>query len=177
MEWHNLERPGYFGKKKHKIIDSYNGKYGIGKWRIMWRWKGITIPFRDACTIYEDGYYADSFRRETLWKKLVSEAKEVFDLEENDVESGLDYSTQKGIATHLQDIAIRRVIFRRGWKFEGKEMIRIRHHDNYWGKNLSPGKVKFHLPDLIVVPHLEGWWDYNSVEDFYQSNKIIQVKP
>jgi len=66
--------------------------------------------------------------------------------------------------------------WRRGWSFQGDKLVQIRKHSEYWGRNLSPGKVLFHLPQLIAVPHLVGWWDHNSIEDYYQSNKVLQIK-
>ena len=107
---------------------------------------------------------------------MISTAREVYDYEPDDVNSGLDYMVQNGTATHLQDIAIRNVVLRRGWQFKGRELVQIRSHSTYWGKKLSPGKVRFHRPDLIVNPHLEGWWEPNSIEDFWQSNKALQVR-
>jgi hypothetical protein len=174
--WKTLERPGYFGKKRDEIFRQYSEKYGADGWRTMWQWNGEIVPWLVACHIYEDGYYADSFKREDLWRELSHTAKDVYDYNPADVESGLDYTVQKGIATHLQDISIRRVVMRRGWKFEGDKLVQIRSHSEYWGENLSPGRVEFHLPELIIAPHIESWWDNNSIEDFYQSNKIIQVK-
>ncbi len=176
MEWKTVERPGYFGKKKDEIHGQYDEKYGKGNWRIAWTFSEVKIPFELACLIYEDSYYHDSFNREKLWKELAKTAREVYDLEEADIASSFDYKTQNGSATHLQDIAARRVVSRRGWKFQGDELVRTRGHKSYWGDILSPGKVPFHLPNQIVEPHIEGWWDKNSVEDFYQSNKIVQVK-
>lgn len=176
-EWKTLEeRPGYFGKKMDETFKQYDSQYGKSSWRIAWKWGNMVINYPMACQLYEDSYYADSFKREDLWKKLVKEAKEVYDTEVSNINSGFDYMKQEGKATHIQDISIRLVVFRRGWKFEGEELIQIRNHDNYWGSNLSPGKVKFHLPEMIVVPHLEGWWNNDSIEDFYQSNKILQIK-
>jgi hypothetical protein len=64
---------------------------------------------------------------------------------------------------------------RRGWKFEGTELIQVRSHKQYWGKQFSPGKILFHRPELIVKPSLKSWWNENSIEDWYQSNKIMQV--
>jgi hypothetical protein len=176
MTWKTLERPGYFGKKRDEFYKRYNETFGKDNWRIMWQWNGEQIPYGLACQIYEDGYYFDSFRRETLWKELGAVAKEVYDHQESDIESGLDYSIQSGNATHLQDIAIRRVMFRRGFRFKGDKLIQIRGHEEYWGQMLSPGKVSFHLPELIIVPHLEKWWNKDSIEDFWQSNKVLQVK-
>jgi len=176
MTWITTERPGYFGKKRDEFYRLSDEKFGKENWRIMWQWNGGTIPFIVACQLYEDGYYADSFRRESLWKELASVAKNVYDHQESDVQSGLDYLIQSGDATHLQDIAIRRVMLRRGYNFEGDALVQIRGRAGYWGQNLSPGKVPFHLPELIISPHLENWWSYNSIEDFWQSNKILQIK-
>lgn len=176
MEWKTIERPGYFGRKKDSLIKTYNDMYGLGNWRIGWRWLDEDIDFLFACHLYEDGYYNDSFRREDLWKNLTNIAWNVYDIETRDIESGFNYLTQKSNATHLQDIAIRRVIARRGWKFTGNKLIQIRNHSDKWGKELGPGKVPFHLPEHIVEPRLEKWWDKNSIEDFYQSNKVLQIK-
>lgn len=175
MEWIILERPGYTGKKKSEKHAKWNAEYGENNWRLMWAWNGQIITPEFTYQLYEDGYYTDSFRREKLWVELIKKAKDIYDLEPRDIESGLDYLVQKGIATHLQDIAIRRVVSRRGWNFEGNELIQIRSADKYWSQ-LNPGNVPFHLPELIVEPHLTGWWKDNSVEDFYQSNKILQIK-
>ena len=174
--WETVVRPGFFGKEKIKIIQGYNDKYGGGNWRISWIWDGRVIEDELAYQLYEDGYYADSFENEDKWKELIKAARDVYDHHPSDVYSGLDYLIQTGTATHLQDISVRRVLMRRGWKFEGNELIQVRKHSTYWGALFSPGKIPFHLPELIVDPHLEEWWDYDSVEDFYQSNKILQVK-
>ncbi len=176
MIWTTLERPGFFGSKKDEIIRQYNEMFGEENWRLMWQWNDGVVPYIEACQLYEDGYYADSFNREDLWKKLSKTASDVYDHTPTNVESGLDYTLQEGTATHLQDIAIRRVMMRRGWKFEGDELVQIRSHSQYWGENLSPGKLPFHMPEMIVEPRLESWWDKDTIEDFYQSNKVVQVR-
>jgi len=176
MNWKELERPGFFGDKKDQIIDGYNQKYGKENWQLAWKFGQERISFLLACQIYEDAYFADSLNREDLWKKLTHDAKNIYDHKESNIFSGFDYSIQESPASHLQDIAIRRVVLRRSWQFEGDKLIQIRSHKEYWGRNLSPGKVQFHLPALIEKPNLEGWWEKNSVEDFYQSNKYLFVK-
>ena len=176
MIWQTLERPGYFGEKKDAIHEGYNARFGQWGWRIRWQWEDRILDFPEACQFYEDAYYYDSFMRPEVWKELLATAREVYDIEKQDVDSGLDYLIQKGKATHVQDIAIRNVMVRMGWTFRGKELARVRQHGTYWGDRFSPGKIPFHLPKHIIQPHLEGWWDMNSVEDFYQSNKVLQVK-
>jgi len=176
MEWENLERPGFFGNKRDEIYRKYNEKYGLNNWRIMWQWGTLIVPNTFAYSIYEDAYYWDSHKREKLWKELISVAKDVYDNNISNINSSLDYLVQECESTHLQDIAIRRVVGRKGWKFKGNELVQIRSHSAYFGEKLSPGKVPFHLPKLIVNPRLESWWDKDSIEDFYQSNKILQIK-
>ena len=46
------------------------------------------------------------------------------------------------------------------------------------GYKINPGVVPFHLPELIVPGEIKGniWWDPNTIEDFYQKNKVLQVK-
>ena len=175
MSWRTVERPGQAGKRRDKLQRHYDEKFGMENWRISWQWEGKEIPYIEACYIYEEGYYADSIRREGLWKELACVARDVYDIEESDIRSGTEYLNQAGNAAHLQDIAIRRVMKRRNIAFHGSKLVQIRSHEGYWGRNLSPGRVPFHMPGKIVVPHLRGWWDYDSVEDFWQSNKILQV--
>lgn len=176
MAWITIERPGYLGNKKGEFYDRCNKDYGFGNWRLAWKWNKGVILFDLACQLYEDAYFVDSYKRESLWAKLMQEAKDVYDMQESDTESGLDYFIQEGNATHLQDISIRRVAFRRGWQFKGDKLVQVRSHSEYWGENLSPGRVPFHVPENIVGCHLTGWWDFNSIEDFYQSNKVLQAK-
>ena len=176
MVWETIERPGYSGKKRDEKYAGWDGKYGRDNWRIAWLWNGGAVEREFSYHLYETSYGFDSFKREDLWKELLKEACDVYDMSQKDTESGLDYFIQQDIATHLQDIAIRRVVATRGWRFEGSKLVQIRSHDERWGKLLSPGKVHFHLPELIVSPHLKGWWDCDSVEDFYQSNKVLQLR-
>jgi hypothetical protein len=192
MAWKDLGRPGYFGSKRSKVFGTLDHLFGEGNWRISWKWLGQNTDFKFACHLYEDAYYSDSSKREGLWRKLLEEASEVYDYKKEDISSGFDYEIQRGEATHLQDIAIRRVVARRGWKFKGKKPVQIRSHKSYLGSQLSPGKVPFHLPEHIIqglgtdselIEKISGknkplviWWDKYSVEDFYQSNKFLQVR-
>jgi len=173
MKWKIVGRPGYFGHKRNEIISDFDNKYGKGNWRIVWKWKDNIIPFKLACQLYEDAYYNDSFTREGIWYELRKKAKNVYDHEESDIDSEYNYELQKGTATHIQDIAVRRVFLRRGWNFQGEGLIQIRGISD-WGRKFSPGKIPFHLPNLISKPHLKGWWKTDSIEDFYQSNKLLQ---
>lgn len=176
MEWREVDRPGFFGKERDKKIKEFNEIYGDGNWKLAHKFNGKILDFLDACAIYERAYFVDSFQREDLWKKLVQTASEVYDHHPSNINSGFDYTKQEREATHLQDISIRKVVFERGWKFEGKEPIQIRSHNTFWGRCLSPGKVLFHVPQEIIRPSIESWWDRNTIEDFWQNNKYLYVK-
>jgi len=176
MQWKTIERPGSFGDKKAEIIKKYNLTYGQDNWRVVHQYNKNFLFFIKVCKIFEEAYFQDSFRRSGLWRKLRDAGKDVYDIEELDVKSGLDYLIQDNVATHIQDIAIRNVFARRNWYFKGDKLIQIRSNSKPFGYELTPGRVLFHEPNFILSPHLNGWWNKNSVEDFYQSNKILQIK-
>lgn len=175
-EWVIKEKqPGYFGKNRDGIHQKLDEKYGAGNWMIAYLWMDEVVPRSFAIQLYEDAYYEFLKSNPKLLDWLVETAKDVYDNSETNVNSGLDYNVQETSSNHLQDISVRRVVKRLGRKFEGHKLVQIRSSDSE-GYLLSPGVVPFHLPEYIVQPHLDGWWNKDSIEDFYQSNKIILVK-
>jgi hypothetical protein len=109
---------------------------------------------------------------------LIREASEVYDTDLSNINSGFDYTAQEGPRTHIQDIAIRRVVRDEGLAFRGPAPVRIRQElgTHPLSMTLSPGRVPFHRPELIIQPQLTGWWHPDTVEAFWQSNKILMVK-
>ncbi len=178
MEWKTVDRPGQSGLKKDEITAEWNLKYGKNKWRKAWVFGDEIMDQQQAFKICEDAYYADSINRPEVWTKLIKEAKDIYDFFPEEVDSGLDYFKQHKL-TRFHDICIRRVLSRNGWKFQGAKLIQIRFdkdNPNWFSENFDPGKVQFHLREFILKPNLEGWWNKYSIEDFYQSNKLLQVK-
>ena len=108
------------------------------------------------------------------------------------MESGFDYSKQECDATHLQDISIRRVLTRLALEeqgitpdpenlptipiFEGDHLVQIRGRRSE-GYRFNPGVVPFHDGSLIRQCEMKGWWRPDSVEDWYQKNKVLLVNP
>ncbi len=176
--WKTVDRPGYFGKHRDEKYQAWDRQYGKGNWRIVWKAGESYVDFHGVCALYEDAYLAFFSANFSICWQLIKEASEVYDIDPSDVESGLDYSKQRLNRTHIQDIAIRRCLVRAGVWFQGKELIRIRQEQGTHPLSitLSPGRVPFHRPDLIVLPELTGWWHPETVEAFYQSNKFLQVK-
>lgn len=176
MGWQDMERPGFFGRNRDSKFKEYDGRFGEGNWRIAWIWRDKRLEFVKACKHYEQSYFIDSFKRKDVWNELVNTASSVYDMEPRDIESGFDYTIQKGNATHIQDIAIRNVVRRTLREFKGSELVQIKGQKTKWGALLSPGKVPFYKPEMIILPEMKGWWDVNSIEDFWQRNKVLQAK-
>lgn len=177
MTWRFKERPGYFGKRKADKFSAYDRRFGKGNWRIMWMWGERVLEWLMAVQLYEDAYYHYLLSHPDFLDDLVQNTREVYDNARSNVQSGLDYAMQETPATHLQDISVRRCLIRLGRWFEGDQLIQIRHNSKSpLGQTLSPGRVPFHLSRMIRDPPLRGWWDDGTVEQFYQSNKIIEIK-
>jgi hypothetical protein len=178
MQWITAQRPGYFGSRRGDKYAEYDREYGEGNWKIAWDVNGLDYDAESIVLLYEDSYSLFLSAHPQIADQLVSEASEVFDDAESNIESGLQYSFQETNRTHLQDIAIRRSLCRRGQWFQGSKPIQIRDSlgEHPLSMVLSPGRVPFHRPEWIVGPELEGWWRPGSVESFYQSNKILKVR-
>jgi hypothetical protein len=193
------------GKKRDGFIGKMNKEHGIGKWRLAWETFGLGLhhylPLERALLIYEDAYFAflccekvavknldDEIysARLALWNGTVpplmmevAQYAECYDNDVSNVKSGIDYSKQENKSNHFQDIAVRRVLARCGLRFLGRkqELLHIRHDSKQeLGQRLSPGRVPFHIPFLIKRPELNGWWNPHTVEAWYQSSKVIQVR-
>jgi hypothetical protein len=160
-------------------------KYGRKNWRLGWLWQGRIIGFSELVSLVEEAYWQHFQKHPEILHYLINNARDVYDFNEKDIESGLDYSAQmfdideyRLRAKHLQDIAIRRIIrLRLGLKFQGNKLIQIRSTSKYnTGRKLSPGFVPFHLPHTISRAFFKGWWQDGTIEAFYQQNMVIQIR-
>lgn len=156
--WTFVERPGYLGVKRDQRFQEYDRRFGAGRWRLAWRVGEVVGGFDQVVMLYEDAYMAFFEANPRVLEQLIGEASDVYDDAPSNVASGFSYSIQETNRTHIQDIAIRRCVMRLGRKFWGGELIQIR---DYLGSHplsmvLSPGRVPFHRPELIVRPQLQG---------------------
>ena len=183
--WQTKERPGYLGKYREKKFAEWNARYGEGRWRLAWKVGQTFADYLGACALYEDAYFVFMSDNPEVTARLIIEASDIFDDAPTNVGSRFDYAMQETGRTHVQDIAIRRVLLRMGLWFTGPELIQIRHSvgSHPLSMTLSPGKVPFHRPDLMEPapwtpesrPDHERWYDLDSTEAFYQFNKFLQV--
>jgi hypothetical protein len=186
--WRNDHRPGYFGRRKNEIIAKLDASYGQGKWRLRWVISiepneapgpfEKVLDFAEACKeLYEESYYR--FLLGQPWEvDAICQYRECFDNAETNIQSGLDYTKQESYSTHIQDIAVRNALKRLGREFMGinGKLLQIRSADSE-GYRFGPGNVPFFAPELITQPSLApSWAQKGSVEDFWQSNKHVQVE-
>lgn len=181
--WVNLFRPGFFGRNRDKIFAELNEEYGEGKWRLVWYAPDLNyedLEYKEACKYYyEESYYQFLRERHDLVNQII-QYNECYDNAISNIKSGLDYTIQEAYSTHIQDIAIRNVLKRlHVWfKPEGlglPNLLQIRHQGGL-GSILGPGNVPFWNPCRIEQPSKRpSWANKDSVEDFWQSNKYVQV--
>lgn len=170
---------GYFGKKRDERVEGLNARFGEGNWTLAWDVERRIVGQRDAIQLYEDAYVEHLQNNPPVLDWLVSTASDVYDTASSNVSSGPDYSIQEGPATHLQDIALRHAVQRLGKKFAGDHLVEVRGRKSE-GSILNPGVVLFHRPEIILprAPHhSHRWWQDNSIESFYQQNKVLCVAP
>lgn len=178
MAWREIGRPGFFGRRRDERIRQLDGMFGLGNWRLVWTDGGRILEFEEACrAFYEEAYFRHlSARQEDL--DFICSFGECIDNAPTNVSCGCDYTRQEAFSTHIQDIAVRNVLRRLGRAFSGPpdSILVIRTKDDN-GHRFGPGNIPFHEPSAIIQPSLRPWWaKEGSVEDFWQSNKILQAR-
>lgn len=217
--WKNVERPGYFGRRRDQKISELNDRLGNGNWRLAWcvpipnpstssqlelvpeeagdlaellveiaedsngpdaNFQAMTVatlPFVEACGLYEESYVR-WLRAHPAELEFACSYGECIDNAPTNVLSGRDYNIQESYSTHIQDISMRNALHRLGRKFEGPSdkilVIRSKDSDGY---RFGPGNIPFAFPESITQPSkCPTWAKTGSVEDFWQSNKWLQVR-
>ncbi|MBW2996605.1 hypothetical protein KY332_04890 [Candidatus Woesearchaeota archaeon] len=184
-KWQTIEKPGYFGKKRDAIHTLYDRFYGKGDWRIMYQWGNLVIPKEEGIQLYEDGYYEFLKANPDTLEWLITTASDIYDTAPTNVEAGFNYTQQETPNNHIQDVSIRRTVLRLGTWFKGDHLMHVRGPGTE-GEKLSPYLVPFHMPEMILQEDIKDygkkgkWWRELgikfSVEEFYQHNKILQVR-
>ena len=188
--WETVDRPGYFGEKRDELQAGFDEKYGRGRWRIAWEWGSTIIQRPEALQLYEDGYYEYLKKTPELLEWLVGGFSDVFDTSPSNVQAGFSYDIQETKNNHIHDVAIRRAVMRNGREFSGEKLLEVRSVDAE-GWKLSPCNIPFHMPQMIYPGQIKykgevrdfatnpPWWIKrgvkNSVEEFYQQNKVLQI--
>jgi len=171
--WKVAEMPTKrLGDKRDEVITQIDDEYGEGNWRFAWKHGANYLNFLEACAVYEKGYEEHFKEHPEKLDYLSKNASELYDTQESNVQSGGDYLKQEDSSTHLQDIAIRRIMAQQGIPFKGDHLIQIRgekKNPDDVGRLLTPFKVPFHEPDEVLTDKTKP-----TIEDFWQCNRVIQ---
>lgn len=173
-----INRVGRIGRSRLKMIDRNNALYGEGNWSFAFIYQGRLITQQEALQLYEDSYSRKLAVSPDLVRRMVFEASEVYDFSIENINSGLDYNLQEGPETHIQDIAVRRVLAQKGVQLKGGKPLQIRGLNSDLHE-LNPGLVPFVDPDAVLdKPRIyqATWIEPGSVEDFWQNNRVLIVK-
>ena len=169
-----IGRVGFIGNMKEPLLKFLNVNFG-NQWDKKYIYGSEIISRERALELYEESYFQFLQSNEESLEWLINNASDLYDNSPSNIDSKLDYSTQETNATHLQDIAVRRVINRLGKKFKGSRLIQIRGRDSE-GYFLNPGVVPFLNPDLILAPRRNiDWISPGTIEDFWQNNKVLTL--
>lgn len=187
--WVTAERPGYFGKSREEQEKAWDEKYGKGNWRLAWE-----TPQKEALTFdgiiqeYVEGY-TEYFRQHPDEAKWITENyayaydKEIITKEEAFDPYALYQKQGKANQFHhvALNIALEKVL---DTPFKGEEPIKVRAGKPNTPVEQWPAGWKWH-PGLIPCVHPEmiqdvtfdnQWWKKGSIEDLYQSDKVLQIK-
>lgn len=186
--WQTVERPGYLGKKKDEMYALWNEKYGLGNWKIVNETvEKEVFSYEDIIyKVYVPGY-------EEYFKNHPDEARTVTDnfsygydkdlCTEKEAYDFYAFYNKPGIANQFHSVAFNIALRNLGYVFKGVEPLKVREaklgtpeSEQPKGYKWSPGKIPCTIPELIPSPHIDGWWSPNSIEDFYQSTKALQIK-
>jgi hypothetical protein len=177
-DWRTTDEKVYpLGKKRGEAIKKLNQKYGYLTWRFAWQIHfNRCVPFRVAVGLYEKSYEEHLRANQDKVQYLVENASDVFDNDESNIVSGFNYFIQGKKLTHLQDIAIRRVMRTMQQRFSGGRLIRVRKSRNAdaIGRSLSPKYVPFCDPELVQGFDHSNGHSVPSIEDFWQNNRVVQ---
>jgi hypothetical protein len=180
QQWITIERPGYLGKTRDSRQETWNSVYGELEWRFAWQKGNDVIIMPEALKLYEDGYFEYFKKNPARLNWLVKKASNIYDTDPSNVEAGLEYKIGDTPSNHIHDIAIRNAVKRHDKEFLGDKLLRVRWKSSE-GYALNPGVVPFHLPELISKEPVRNyggaqWWRDGTIEDFYQKNKLLQIR-
>jgi hypothetical protein len=184
MVWKTIERPGYFGKERDELQSVWEFTHGSGLWRLAWEFGDTYLEKIPALELVYTASYYEFFRKNPDKLAYLSTWKDVWDTRETNVYSGLDFRVQETPNNHYHDIAIRRAMAMHGTTFTGDETLHVRWKGSR-GFEYNPAMVPFHRAELISKEPIKDyskkgfWWEEGidkSLEEWYQRNKVLQVR-
>lgn len=189
QEWITVDKPGFLGKEKDRLYSLWNEKYGFNSWRLMWIlkneelldysgifWK-IYVPsylkyfqlnLNEA--IYLTQNYAYTYDKDLITKKQAFDPYALYN--------------QPNRPNQFHNVALNIALeYYLCLPFQGENIIQIREGKlnspiETWptGWKWSPGRIPAARQDLVIDNEITGWWHKGSIEDVYQTSKVLQIK-
>ncbi len=184
--WQTVERPGYFGKRKDELVTEWNLRYGESNWRLAWELKnGAVLDFQSVFwQIYVAGYSAYFLAHPEEAHFLTDNFSFTYDKEITPKKDAFDpYALYEkpGHPNQFHHVALNIALESfLGLTFVGETPIQVREgkpgtpvEAQPAGYLWSPGRIPTVRQDLIP-DGIVGWWNPGSIEDLYQSAKVVQ---
>lgn len=192
------------GFRSESMYNRFEKVFGKDSWLPAYYWNREVISTEKGYEIYSEAYYQFLKRNPIIRQWIQIKAREVIDYSQTNIASGVDLCEQEAAAIHLQDISVRRSLIRleqeegdlsagKMWRsgpdiFRGNKIVQLRDRNRCpWqthsikyekGLVLNSGKVLFHRPEQLIGQYKkDSWWQENSVEDYYQRNRVLLVRP
>mgnify|MGYP001571612736 CR=1 len=186
--WVTVGHPGYLGKNKDERFATWDKEYGVDKWQIAWQLaNGEVLNFDQIFQHYVGGYtlYFENHLDEALF--LTDNFSYGYDKDPITKEEAFNpraLVNVPGRPNQFHHVALNFALeFYLGLEFKGKEPIQIREGKSNtdpatWpaGWAWGPGRIPATHPELIPAIGQPLWWQPGSIEDLYQSAKILQIK-
>jgi len=188
-KWETVGHPGFFGKKRDEQFIEWDNSYGGGNWRIVWRLKDEQLL--DFERVFWQGYVASYagyfYQHPDEAEFLVENYSYAYDKETISKKEAFNpYALYRKPDRPNQfhhvalNIALEWFV---GKSFGGEEPIKVREgkpgtSQSSWpeGWRWSPGRIPVVRRDLIPKTNISGWWQKGTMEDLYQSAKVLQVR-
>ena len=187
--WQTVERPGYQGKKKDEQIQRWNTDYGEGNWRIAWELKNrLTFNYEQVFyNFYVPGYMKHFLEHPEEAEMLTTQFSYAYDkdlISKTDAFDPYALFNKPGRPNQFHNVALNIALeWYMGMPFQGDRPIQVREGKpgtdvSEWpeGWQWSPGRIDAVRQDLIPENNIEGWWRPGTIEDVYQTAKVVQIK-
>lgn len=188
-DWQTVLRPGYQGKAKDEQVATWNERYGKENWRMAWELRsGVLFSYDEMFySIYVPGYVKYFLDHPDEAAELTDHFAYAIDKDMISRYEAFDHRAlydKPGRPNQFHNVALNIALeYYLGLPFQGSQPIQVREgkpgsDPSTWPKGWywSPGRIDAVRQDLIPQTDIKGWWQPGTIEDVYQTAKVLQVR-
>lgn len=188
LGWVTIARPGYLGSRRDEMYAQWNEEYGESNWRITWvDATGREHDFDSIFQVYVHGYinyFIDHPDEAEFIARNFSYAYDETPITREQAFDPYALVGKPGVSNQFHHAALNVAMQTLDYRFSGSEPLQVRigkpgTPPETWpsGWRWNPGDIPCAMPEWIPnVKNEKKWWSGGSVEDFYQSSKVLQVR-